>query len=288
MPHLRFIIKNCNIPKAALFLHAHAELISYLVSSHPPPLPSVTHRLYSLGVESVYHHDEKSELEKRVPATSCQNHSDHVYCQRCESYSIIPYYSNYISPLYYISAVYLSVYHVFFVCLVEKVSFPSPISGITEVSELSVCFERGGKMTSSLDQSPVFSEEKIGASEVKFNQELGLIVTMYQETNKKTGEVTFQAKLGSLVVRLTQPYSSGNSSRKAIQYRGLGVVELDLAAIANKASEDISAFADAATATGATEALLMKCPVSGATVTFTVTVKKIDDESLGDHMFGAS
>lgn len=82
-------------------------------------------------------------------------------------------------------------------------------------------------------------------------QELGLIMTMYHETDKHWGVVGFQDKTGSVVVRHKVTTAGGEEQessvsgsgsamrrerkkrrRAAVQCRGIGVTELDLARIA--------------------------------------------------------
>lgn len=66
-------------------------------------------------------------------------------------------------------------------------------------SEVSCCFERGGKMSSSMDNTPIFkSEENNTSCEVMFNETLSLMATLYK--NKTKG--TFQEKPSCLVVRV--------------------------------------------------------------------------------------
>lgn len=156
-------------------------------------------------------------------------------------------------------------------------------------------------MTSSVDQLPTFTEG--GGGEVNFQlQELGLIVTMYQETDKTTGEVKYQEKKGSVVVR--RKISDGGSSalrggaeatgagegvggrgrkgRRAVQYSGVGVIELDLAHIANTtALQGLEGVP-----TVMKSMVLGTCAVEGVTVMLGVAVRRMDDEASDNALFG--
>ena len=192
---------------------------------------------------------------------------------------------------------------------VDSVRLPGPIDGVDEGSELSVCFERGGKMASSLDQTPEFEEpgsgrvsecgsgsgsgsgrvsecgsgsgrvSKCGSGSgcvIRFhNQELRLVVTLYQQNDKKMiGKVKFQEKRGSLVVR--RKCVSGG--RAAVQFKGVGVVQLDLAAIAEATASGIVIGAQSR------EEVLQKCTVSGAVIVFRVEASLLDKEvTFGDE-----
>jgi hypothetical protein len=164
-------------------------------------------------------------------------------------------------------------------------------------------------MASSLDQLPSFAprlpatpataataaaaaadnnnNKSIPGCEVDFQQqELSLVVTMYQEAQSSTqNRAVFQHKTGSLVVRLKLPQkapeggrgrSDSKTKRKAVQFRGLGLVELDLAA----------ALASPA---GRQEVQLAKCAAPGAVGVFTVTAHVLEEEEGGESaLFGES
>ena len=78
-------------------------------------------------------------------------------------------------------------------------------------SEISCCFERGGKMSSSLDNTPVFSEHD-ESCEVGFHETLSLVATMYKDKTKGT----FQEKPACLVVRIKK-----KSARRGQIYQGI-------------------------------------------------------------------
>jgi hypothetical protein len=106
------------------------------------------------------------------------------------------------------------------------------------------------------------------------NQELRLVVTLYQQNDKKIGKVKFQEKRGSLVVR--RKCVSGG--RAAVQFKGVGVVQLDLAAIAEAAASGIVIGAQLR------EEVLQKCTVSGAVIVFRVEASLLDKEvTFGDE-----
>ena len=100
------------------------------------------------------------------------------------------------------------------------------------------------------------------------NQELRLVVTLYQQNDKKIGKVKFQEKIGSLVVR--RKCVSGG--RAAVQFKGVGVVQLDLAAIAEATASGIVIGAQSR------EEILQKCTVSGAVIVFRVEASLLDKE----------
>ena len=147
-------------------------------------------------------------------------------------------------------------------------------------------------MTSSLDQSPTFPSSAVagggggggesgsadrGGSETVFHQqELSLIVTMYQElVDKHTGTIRYQDKVGSVVVRRKLPHDEelGNSTKKrgrktTVQYSGLGVAQLDLARIATLAANH---------PTEREAVVLQQCLVEGATVQLSVLARCVED-----------
>jgi hypothetical protein len=228
---------------------------------------------------------------------------------------------------YLLTRFYITCTHVhMYTCMscrysVDSVRLPGPIDGVDEGSELSVCFERGGKMASSLDQTPEFEEpgsgrvsecgsgsgsgsgrvsecgsgsgsgrvsecgsgsgrvSKCGSGSgcvIRFhNQELRLVVTLYQQNDKKMiGKVKFQEKRGSLVVRR----KCVGGGRAAVQFKGVGVVQLDLAAIAEATASGIVIGAQSR------EEVLQKCTVSGAVIVFRVEASLLDKEvTFGDE-----
>eukprot|EP00603_Paraphysomonas_imperforata_P010562 CAMPEP_0114482142 /NCGR_PEP_ID=MMETSP0104-20121206/18086_1 /TAXON_ID=37642 ORGANISM="Paraphysomonas imperforata, Strain PA2" /NCGR_SAMPLE_ID=MMETSP0104 /ASSEMBLY_ACC=CAM_ASM_000202 /LENGTH=113 /DNA_ID=CAMNT_0001657831 /DNA_START=39 /DNA_END=376 /DNA_ORIENTATION=- len=89
------------------------------------------------------------------------------------------------------------IYKILFQITVHKTYFPYRVP-IDNDSEISCCFERGGKMSSSMDKTPIFNEEEGNNSfEVIFNETLSLVATLY----KSKAKGTFQEKSASLVVR---------------------------------------------------------------------------------------
>ena len=126
-------------------------------------------------------------------------------------------------------------------------------------------------MASSFDRSPsTFGKD--GACEVNFqNQELSLIVTMYEATKRKSKQNTFQNKKGIVVVRQKSPCST--DSARPVHYQGLGMVELELSDIANRIKPDGDVE----------EVILMKSAAAGAFISFCVTAVALDSPLMGDN-----
>mmetsp|Transcript_20087 Transcript_20087/g.33835 ORF Transcript_20087/g.33835 Transcript_20087/m.33835 type:complete len:205 (+) Transcript_20087:111-725(+) len=161
---------------------------------------------------------------------------------------------------------------------VESVLMPAAAPGIDEGSELSVCFERGGKMASSHDRYPAFSPGGSGSVTSFHGQELRLVVTLYKHNDKKNiATPTFQKKTGTLVVRRKLPVAgadSGVDRQAAVQYRGVGVVELDLSAVA--------ATVGTGSEGGDRREVLLQCDCEGAEVVFRVIASMVDSQKDSD------
>jgi hypothetical protein len=89
---------------------------------------------------------------------------------------------------------------------------------VTSSSVVSICFERGGKMASSVDTAVVVNMD--GSKEVATTAtSLSLVVTMYKE--ESTG--LFQPKEGTLIVRQKKKTALGGTG-----YKGIGMIDIDI------------------------------------------------------------
>lgn len=69
-------------------------------------------------------------------------------------------------------------------CLtVHKVNYPRQNKDLTTESDISVCFERGGKIAASRTQKIQVLTN--GSIEIVFNEPLSLVVTMYRDESGK-------------------------------------------------------------------------------------------------------
>jgi hypothetical protein len=116
-----------------------------------------------------------------------------------------------------------------------------------------VCFERGGKISSSQDVAVTASGD--GAVELRYDDTLSQVVTMYKDESDK-----FQEKVGNIVIRRKKKNVMGTDT-----FKGLGLASFNLATIAN-----------AYTPTELTLSV-SQCAIEGATVTIHVTPKFIGE-----------
>ena len=97
----------------------------------------------------------------------------------------------------------------------RKIHFPKfKQTSLTSESEVSVCFERGGKIAASHDRG--LTDIRNGSAEVTFNETLSLVVTMYKDSNDKyqvhSMNISFMKLMSPSTAYIPYRIKVGNSS----------------------------------------------------------------------------
>ena len=108
-----------------------------------------------------------------------------------------------------------------------KDAFKNSKATVTDSPFVSICFERGSKISSSSNKSlDTFQNSNENNINVIFDEVLSLVATMYKDKNTKQ----YQKKEGKLIVRQAE----SKNSHKLKTFKGLGLCKLDLSKIANE------------------------------------------------------